>query len=186
MGITARTLHPRAEAPDSHRDHAVRTVLAFAGAMLSLVGAILAVGGYRSAMSGSAFYMFVGAALIVSGILMARRHQAGAWTYMAVFSGVLAWSLREAHGGSSLAFRLVGPVILLALLALLMPVLSNWCPRRAAMTFLGLASATIGLGAASHAYRSPHACPTTALCGRADNIEHQSDFPESRFHARTY
>ena len=161
MSASAKILHGRVPASDGDNEQAGRAVLAIAGALMSLVGAILAVGGYLSAFNGSAFHMFAGFALIVSGVLMARRHRASVAIYLVLFVGTLAWSMREIDAGSSLAFRLVGPVILLAVLAIVMPVLCNWRPRRAATAFVGLTLVTIGLGAAAHSWPGPKTATDT-------------------------
>ncbi len=131
------------------RQVAARTVLGFSGALLSVVGIVLAAGGLMSPFDGSAFYTLTGLGLAISGALVAKRNRAGAWTYMAVFAATVSWSLRNVDQGPSLAHRLVGPVILLAVAAVLMPVLLRWRPQRAAIAFSVLVLATIGLGVSS-------------------------------------
>lgn len=128
---------------------AARTILGFSGAFLSIAGIVLAAGGLMSSFDGSAFYAVAGLGLTISGALIAKRHRAGAWTYLAVFAVTVSWSLRNVDQGSSLGHRLVGPIILLAMLAALLPILSNWRPRHAAIAFCVLGLATVGLGLAS-------------------------------------
>jgi glucose dehydrogenase len=145
MAGVAKAAQYRRKASHRHFDRATRTVLAIAGAMLSLLGFALAVGGYLSP-NGSAFHIFIGFALIVSGALVARRHQAGAWTYMLVFAATVSWSLTNIEDGSTLALRLIGPSLMLVMLAVLMPLLCRWRPRQTIAVFSLLIAATVGLG----------------------------------------
>jgi len=141
---------------------AKRTVLGFSGALISTAGIVLTAGGLMSASYGSVFYAVVGAGLTISGALLAKRNRAGAWTYLAVFAATVSWSLQNVDQGPSLAHRLIGPLILLAMLALLMPALASWRPRRAAIAFAALSLATIGLGVSSTA-NGPLARQTAAV-----------------------
>lgn len=149
-------MRPTAKAWRFHRDTsarqfevAARTVLGFSGAFMSIAGIVLAVGGLMSAFDGSAFYTVTGLGLTISGALIAKRNRAGAWTYLGVFAVTVSWSLRNVDEGPSLAHRLVGPVLLLGMLAALMPVLAKWRPRQAAIAFSLLVLATVGLGFSS-------------------------------------
>ena len=145
MRGVAKAVQYRRKVSDRHYDRARRTVLSISGAMLSLLGLVLAAGGYLSS-NGSAFHIFVGLALIVSGALVARRRRAGAWTYMLVFAGTVSWSLTNIEVGSSLALRLIGPSLMLVMLAVLMPLLCRWRPRQTIAVFTLLIAATVGLG----------------------------------------
>jgi len=137
----------------SARQYAVaaRTVLGFSGAFISMAGIALAAAGLMSTFEGSAFYAVAGTGLAISGALLAKRNRAGAWTYLTVFAATVTWALHNVDQGSSLPYRLIGPIILLALLALLMPVLSGWRPRQAAIRFGAIAVMTVGLGVSSTA-----------------------------------
>jgi glucose dehydrogenase len=130
---------------------AARTVLGFSGAFLSIAGIVVAAGGLMSTFDGSAFYAVTGLGLTVSGTLIAKRNRAGAWTYLGVFAVTVSWSLLNVDQGPSLGHRLVGPIILLAMLAALMPTLSRWHPRHAAIAFCAMVFATVGLGLSSTA-----------------------------------
>jgi len=141
---------------------AARTALGFSGALLSTAGIVLAAGGIMSAFDGSAFYTMTGAGLAISGALLANHNRAGAWTYLAVFAGTVTWALRNVDQGPSLPHRLVGPILLLAMLAALMPILSGWRPRQAAFAFAVLALATVALGVSSMS-GGPIAHQTAAL-----------------------
>jgi DNA-binding MarR family transcriptional regulator len=98
----------RPTSSEGHPDRAGRTVLAVSGALFSLAGFVLALGGYLSP-EGSAFDVPAGLGLIVSGLLLSGRHRAGAWTYMLVLAGGIIWSLRNIAVGSRPAYRTIGP-----------------------------------------------------------------------------
>lgn len=149
MILAAKAVLYRRDVSERQYARAVRTVLSIAGALFSVLGAILAVGGLLSPTYGSAFYVLSGLGLIVSGALVARRHRAGAWTFLAVFAGTLTWSLRNVDVGSPLPLRLIGPFILLVMIAVLMPVLCQWRPRQAVTAFTLLIAGTIALGVSS-------------------------------------
>jgi glucose dehydrogenase len=151
MRAAARPARFERERSARQVDAAARTVLGFCGAFLSIAGIILTAGGLMSAFDGSAFYAFTGLGLTISGALIAKRNRAGAWTYLAVFAVTVSWSLRNIDQGPSLGHRIVGPIILLAMLAALMPVLSKWRPRQAAIAFGALVLATVGIGVSSTA-----------------------------------
>lgn len=149
-------MRPTAKAARIHRgksvrqfDKAARAVLGFSGAFLSIAGIGLTVGGLMSPFDGAAFYAITGLGLTISGALIAKRIRAGAWTYLSVFAVTVSWSLRNVDQGPSLGHRLVGPVLLLGMLAALMPVLAKWRPRQAAIAFSLLVLATVGLGLSS-------------------------------------
>ena len=147
MSGVAKTVQHRRNV-NRHFDRAARTALAVSGALFSLVGFVLALGGYFSP-EGSAFHVLAGLGLIVSGALVSRRHRAGAWTYMLVFAGTVSWSLRNIEVGSSLVERLIGPALLLVMIAALMPLLCRWRPRQTVAAFTLLIGLTVGLGISS-------------------------------------
>jgi quinoprotein glucose dehydrogenase len=147
MKATAKSVERR-KVYDRHFDHAARAALAISGVLFSLVGLVLVLGGYFCP-GGSAFDVLAGLGLIISGALVARRHRAGAWTYMLVFAATVTWSLRNIESGSTLAQRLIGPSLLLVMIAALMPLLSGWRPRQTVAVFLVLVGLTAGLGIAS-------------------------------------
>ena len=148
MRGVAKAVHHRRNAPDRHYDRAAKTVLASAGALFSLVGLVLVIGGYLS-FNGSAFHIFAGLGLILSGALLSRRHPAGAWTYMLVFAATVSWSLHNIEDGSILALRLIGPSLLILVMAVLMPVLCSWRARRTIAVFTLLIAGMVGLGISS-------------------------------------
>lgn len=146
MTGAAASVQYQRSAPDRQYDQAVRTILAVAGALFSVAGVILTLGGYFSALNGSAFYIVMGLGLIVSGALVARRHRAGALTYMLVFAGTVGLALRNVEAGSILAMRLIGPAVALLIIAVLMPILCRWTPRQTVAVFTLLVAGTVGLG----------------------------------------
>lgn len=149
MPRMARAVQFRVDNSAAHRALAVRTVLAIAGALISLLGIVLAAGGLLSPYDGSAFCAFAGIGLFVSGVLVAIGRRAGAWTFLVVFLATLSWSLRNVGDGSSLAHRLVGPAVLLAILTLLLPILCRWRPRQAAMAYALIMLVTVGVSVSS-------------------------------------
>jgi quinoprotein glucose dehydrogenase len=162
MASHAKTVQFRREFPKRHYAQAARTVLAICGALLSLVGAVMAIAGSVSPL-GSGFFLLAGSGLFISGALIARRHRAGAWTFLADFAGTLTWSLRNLEvGGSSLSERLIGPALLLVIFTLLLPVLCQWRPRQAVTLFAALMTGTIAVGV-SASPGGPLARPTVTI-----------------------
>jgi glucose dehydrogenase len=162
MRAVAKTAHPRRDKSTRQFDAAARTLLGFAGAFLSIAGVCLAAGGLMSTFDGSAFYAVTGLGLTLTGALIAKRNRAGAWTYLAVFAITVSWSLRNVDQGASLGHRLVGPIVLLTMLAALMPALSKWRPRQATIAFCALVFVTVGIGLSSTA-NGPLARQTAAV-----------------------
>lgn len=101
-----------------------RPLLGIAGLLFASTGIGLAAAGAFSRSDGSTFDLLAGLGLAASGVLLARRPIAGAAVYMAVFAGTLIWSLRDLGlGGSSLLYRLIGPMIMLSMILALAPAL---------------------------------------------------------------
>jgi len=96
------------------------------GALLVLIGLILAVGGaWLAALHGSLYYLAAGIGLIVAGVLMVLRRLTGVWVYVAVFAATLVWALWEVGlNGWALVPRLVGPLVLLWLALACAPLLT--------------------------------------------------------------
>src|SRR5690606_19542990 len=93
------------------------------GIVFALIGLVLAAGGaWLAILGGSLYYLTVGIALVVAGVLLARRRLLGVWLYVAIFIGTLAWALWEVGlDGWGLVPRLVGPFVLLLLALLVLP-----------------------------------------------------------------
>ncbi len=96
---------------------------------------------------GSTYYWLAGASLIISGLLLANRHIGGLWALLGVFAATLIWSLRDAGlGGSSLGYRLVGPLIILSMACALMPFLGRWNGGRIVRLCTALMVVTVAVG----------------------------------------
>jgi quinoprotein glucose dehydrogenase len=85
------------------------------GAVLIMLGLVLAVGGAWLIFLGGSFYYFcAGSALVGAGYLLARGRAAGAWLYLVVFVSTLLWAWWEVgFNGWALVPRVVGPLVLL-------------------------------------------------------------------------
>src|SRR3546814_5209194 len=58
------------------------------GAIILLLGLVLAVGGgYLAVLGGSWYYVLAGTGLVVSGVQLVRGRASGAWWFAAVFVG---------------------------------------------------------------------------------------------------
>jgi membrane-bound PQQ-dependent dehydrogenase, glucose/quinate/shikimate family len=90
------------------------------GALLALIGLVLAVGGgWLIGLGGSWYYLLAGIGLVVSGLLLVAGRPVGAWLYIAVFVLTAIWAFWESGlNGWALTPRLVGPFVLLVLAVL--------------------------------------------------------------------
>ena len=67
------------------------------GALLALVGLILLLGGaWLVLLGGTPYYLVSGAALALSGGLLARARVASFWVFAAAYAGTIIWALAEA------------------------------------------------------------------------------------------
>ena len=147
-----------------YADPGHRSVLAICGSLIALFGVLIAIVGAFSSLDSGTFLQLAGCGLVLSGALLARRHVAGAWTYLAVFAATLAWSLHDAGlGGSSVSYRIFGPIIMLVMLALLMPALRRWSRARTVSMLSIFIVATVLVGDLSEISKDPTAEPTSAL-----------------------
>lgn len=153
--------------PNKFRRHSVsghQPLLAIGGSLIALFGVVLTAVGTFSSLNSGPFLQFAGCGLILSGGLLAWRHVAGAWTFMAVFAATLAWSLNNAElGGSSVPYRILGPIIMLVMLALLMPALRRWSRARTVCVLSVLITATVLVGGLSDVSDDPAAEPALAV-----------------------
>ena len=147
---------------------AARPLLAIGGSTISLFGAGLTIISYTTPDGGD-FFLFAGIGLISSGALLAKRHVAGVWTYMAVFLATLIWSLHGVGlGGSPAGYRIAGPITMLAMLALLMPALLRWSRRRTVGVLAVLIVATVMVGDLASSAESPLTNPRLAASQSLD------------------
>jgi glucose dehydrogenase len=144
--MTDRTIHVRSNRKISRSgDDASHAILLIAGFVFALGGLGLAIAGSTS--SASSFHPVAGFGLIVSGALLAKRMVAGAWTFLAVFVAIAVWSIGNlGPNGSSLAYRLIGPITLLAMIAVVLPALGRRTPRQTAALFAAFAITTVTVG----------------------------------------
>lgn len=97
------------------------------GLLIGLIGAALLFGGiWLGGLGGSLYYALAGAALVASGYFLVRGRSIGAWIYVGVFTATVPWALWESGPDPwALVPRLVGPAILLALVASISPLLDR-------------------------------------------------------------
>ncbi len=97
------------------------------GFVIGAIGVVLAAGGvWLVAAGGSPYYLVTGIAMIVAAALLLLGRPAGMWVYVAIFSLTVPWALWEAGTNPwALVPRLVGPALLLALVALLSPLVDR-------------------------------------------------------------
>ncbi len=70
-------------------------------------------GGWLVALGGSPYYVVAGLGLLISGVLIGRQRQLGAWIYTIVLAGTVIWAIWEVGlDGWSLIPRLVAPAVL--------------------------------------------------------------------------
>jgi quinoprotein glucose dehydrogenase len=121
------------------------------GGVIALIGIILALGGAKLvAVGGSWYYLFAGLALIVAGLAVAQRKLLGVWIYAGAFVATMLWAFWEVGlNGWPLVPRVVGPLVLLLLVILSLPVLDTNRGRRQRLWALGgFGLIVIGLGVA--------------------------------------
>src|SRR5215468_8261546 len=124
-------------APRAYRapalDRVVARLPAALGALIALIGLVLACGGaYLAILGGSGYYFLAGALLLASGYLIAKRRTAGLYTYVGAFAFTCVWTFWEVGlSGWQLIPRLVGPFVLLILAILVAPLLDQTTGRRA-------------------------------------------------------
>lgn len=125
---------------------------AIVGLLLAALGAIIGSGGaWLVALGGSPYYLAAGTVMLVAGAALAAGLPWGAWLYAALALATVPWAFAEAGlDGWALMPRLVGPLLLLALVLLVLPTLSpppcSW--RRAWTSILVLSAATAATFAA--------------------------------------
>ncbi|TAJ73420.1 MAG: membrane-bound PQQ-dependent dehydrogenase, glucose/quinate/shikimate family [Phenylobacterium sp.] len=116
---------------------------AIGGGLVALVGVLLlAGGGWLIFLQGSPYYMLAGAAVLATGVLLARRHPAAGLVYGVVLAVTLAWGLWE--GGFEfwpLLPRLFAPAVLGLFILLVIPA----APKGRLRDYAGLAVAALSV-----------------------------------------
>jgi hypothetical protein len=90
----------RSGGPDQRFTMAARTLLGIAGALVSIMGLVLAAGGLLSGNDESTLCPLAGLGLFVLGALVAKRNCAGAWTYTLLMAATFGLGTAFAGGGS--------------------------------------------------------------------------------------
>jgi quinoprotein glucose dehydrogenase len=73
-----------------------RAVVVITGILYALLGIILAGGGIWLVMlGGSAYYLFGGLGVLMTGALLVAGHRSALWVYAAVLAGTLIWAVSE-------------------------------------------------------------------------------------------
>lgn len=100
-----------------------RLLLVVTGLLVALFGLALLLGGVRLLqLGGSVYFLLMGGASLVAGVLLLRRRPGGALLYAVAFLATLAWALADAGWNFwPLVSRLVMPAVLALLVALAWP-----------------------------------------------------------------
>ena len=95
--------------------------------IMVILGLPLLVGGvYLIYLGGSIYYALAGIGLIVAGVLLFQGRMAGLWIYALTFIVTIVWGLAEVGlNGWALIPWTVGPVILMIVTLLFLPVLNR-------------------------------------------------------------
>ena len=85
-------------------------------AVISLIGAVLGVGGgWLAALGGSWYYLIAGISLVASGVLFFMHRRSGVFLYAVIVAATAIWAFAEAGlDGWALVPRLVAPLVLFA------------------------------------------------------------------------
>ena len=169
------------------------------GAIIFLVGALIAAGGaWLALLGGSLYYLPAGIALLISGFLIAQRRSLGAWIYLALFVVTIFWSLWEAGlNGWALVPRLLGPGILLVLALALLPSFDGrdyrrwWLAPASGAALVAGIFLIAGFAGTSHGIRGgplPPPMPARAPDQTVQGIPVGADWPAfgGTFHALRY
>src|SRR5882724_7863136 len=73
-----------------------RPIVVITGIVYALLGVILAGGGlWLVTLGGSAYYLFGGLGILVTGALLTAGRRSALWVYAAVLTGTLIWAVSE-------------------------------------------------------------------------------------------
>ncbi|HWW66321.1 MAG TPA: membrane-bound PQQ-dependent dehydrogenase, glucose/quinate/shikimate family [Sphingomonadaceae bacterium] len=109
----------------------IRWAPVIVGAIVALIGLVLAIGGgWLLALGGSPYYVITGIAMIVAGVLLVRQRLLGGWIYIAIVALTVIWAFWEVGAnGWALVPRVIAPLVLLAAVLLVMPTLTGAAHR---------------------------------------------------------
>jgi quinate dehydrogenase (quinone) len=127
-----------------------KLILAVLGAVIALLGVLLGGGGvYLAALGGSWFFLLMGLAMLVSGVMIARRKTAGTWLYAIALVLTAVWAVWDTGleywplVSRVLTFAVIGLVV-----ALIHPMLQRASGRVAGRGAYGIA-AVMAVGVAA-------------------------------------
>ena len=127
---------------------------AILGAVVAIIGLLLAAGGaWLIALGGTWYYLVAGIGLIASGVFLMRAEALGVFIYIAVWLFTLVWAFWEVGTDWwAQVPRLVAPTVLLVLVLLVLPALSRRRSPQGRRASAGPVAAAValalGLGAA--------------------------------------
>lgn len=150
-------------------------------------GGYLLYGGIQLILLGGSWYFApVGAALLISAVLVARRHTLGLYLFVLVFLATVAWSLWEVGLQFwPLVSRLVAPAVLGLLLFLAAPTLTRGAGRLGWKPSLAVI-ALLAIGLVATGYRAFQPVPLIAATSEPQTIAEVSDAPANwEFYGRT-
>jgi quinoprotein glucose dehydrogenase len=166
------------------------------GAVLALIGLVLAVGGvWLVAVGGSPYYVVTGLLMIVAGILLIRQKIAGGWLYILIVAATILWAFWEAGlNGWALVPRVIAPIVLLIPVLFVMPLLSyarnRWRNAFGAVAGVVILAALAGLVIAQVTATRADPLPLGIAGGMADpaGMQAGSDWPAygGTYSARRY
>ena len=129
------------------------------GVLLALAALYFIGGGaYLIWLGGSPYFLLIGLALLVSGLLVARRDVRGFWLYAIIFAATVIWALWDAGTDFwPLVSRLYAPAVLLLLMCLAAPFLWRRSPQIGRTpAFVSAGIVAIGLIVTAVAFFRPH------------------------------
>lgn len=173
-----------------------RLCVGLIGLLLIAMGLFLAIGGGKLLLlGGSTYFMLAGLALLAAGVLIVRRHPAGAWLFAVTYLASLLWALWDV--GFSfwpLISRLMALTVMALLVALSYPVLRRFAglPARSGVAFTlatvllvvavgGLAGMFVPHPTVPFAGTAPALKPVAPGTAQRDWINYGNDAGNSRF-----
>ncbi|WP_284334821.1 membrane-bound PQQ-dependent dehydrogenase, glucose/quinate/shikimate family [Comamonas sp. NoAH] len=125
------------------------------GAVLTLIGLVLLIGGIRlMSLGGSWYYVFAGAATLISGVLLVRAKAEGGLLYLVVVIGTAIWSLAEVGTTFWGLVPRLAPVLVLGVIAALAMRALRPNAKNIALPAVAIQAVVLAAGAAS--LTTPH------------------------------